>query len=70
MIMGRCFMLCHYKLKMCKAMTHLLYFPSVVLASQISVVPIYYVIIYIQMKAEKNKNKTFSFPIRFCTEYS
>lgn len=51
--MGRCFMVCHYKLKMHKATTHLLYFPSVVLASQVSVVPIYYVIIYIQMKSEE-----------------
>lgn len=53
MMMGGCFMLCHYKLKMHKAMTHLLYFPSVVLASQVSVVPICYVIIYIQMQSEK-----------------
>lgn len=53
MMMGRSFMLCHYKLKMHKAMTHLLYFPSVVPASQVSVVPIYYVIIYIQMKSEE-----------------
>lgn len=52
-MMGGCFMLCHYKLKMHKAMTHLLYFPSVVLASQVSVVPICYVIIYIQMQSEK-----------------
>lgn len=34
-------------------MTRLLYFLSVVPASQISVVPIYYVIIYIQMKSEE-----------------
>lgn len=52
-MMGRYFMLCHYKLKMHRTMTHLLYFPSVMLASQISVVPIYYVIIYIQMKSEE-----------------
>lgn len=52
-MMGRCFILCRYKLKMHKAMTHLLYFPSVALASQISVVPIYYVIIYILMKSEE-----------------
>lgn len=52
-MMGRCFMLCHYKLKMHKAMTHVLYFPSVAPASQVSVVPIYYVILYLQMKSEE-----------------
>lgn len=46
-------MLCYYKLRMHTAMTHLLYFPSVVLASQVSVAPIHYVIIYIQVKSEK-----------------
>lgn len=51
--MGRWFMLCHYKLKIHSPMTHVLYFPPMVIASQVLVVPIHYVIIYIQMKSEE-----------------
>lgn len=54
--MGRRFMLCHYKLKIHNAVTHVLHFTPMVIASQVLVVPIRYVIIYIQMKSEEKKD--------------